>query len=137
MTERKKTSVEFPVFETLKECAEYYTTHPLPRDVPYRNALGEAPMTEPYTSIEELTRVYNLIEKVLPEGWGMDQRSEYIEITWPDDSPENITLRSKIVFEVVEEIQKGRHKYLIGDRDAFDGLIERRIEEAKESGFNL
>jgi len=93
-------------------------------------------MTEPYTSPEELERVYNLIEGVLPDTWSIDQKSECIEVAWPICSPEDSMLRAEATNDMINLITEGtggKHDHLIGDKEAIDKWIDQRIEELRET----
>jgi len=88
-------------------------------------------MTEPYTSPEELERVYNLIEGVLPDTWSIDQRSECIEITWPECSREDSAIRARATNDMIDLLIDGKLETIIGDKGAIDKWIDQRIEELK------
>jgi len=90
-------------------------------------------MTEPYTSPEELERVYDLIELVLPDGWEIDQRSECIQVNWPTEHSRDVILRTNILNKIIYEISDGQHEYILRDYEKLQALIEKRVEETKSS----
>ena len=85
----------------------------------------------PYVQRQELKKVFDEIESILPVGWCIDQRSQYIEVTWPSKSPEDSILRSNVINKIIEEITQGHHKSVLGDYKKFENLIDHRVEEAK------
>jgi len=86
-----------------------------------------------YTSPEMLEATYNEIEAMLPDGWGIDMRSECISITWPDKDPIESAQRSMILNKIIQEVSNGLHEDVIGDMSKLEMLIEARLKEVQKA----